>query len=603
TSYLIPTVIIAGITWIISLLNPASAFVRAVKGIIDIITFIVNQGAQIVEFVNAVLDSVIAIANGGTAGVPKMIETALAASVPLLIGFLASLLGIGNLANKVKSVFHAVAKPVNRAIDKIVNFIAKKGKALWAKLKGKDKNTKKPGDDKATQKKKQQELPEAMRQAKTIISKHEKNDSSVDSVTAELLTLRGKYSWIKGFSATKKGVGFSLSMKASNHPLGSYNEIDDIKSQLDKFSPDFVRKVHTHWWDHQIKRPKIESGQLWERGVLDQTETKAMEYLKQDSTAHDVKKRFYDGNNRDINAAAFESHIFGVKSAIRKKVVKLLGDAALKELKKQGRQAARDIPETRQIVSSMKFLAGRDTYGVYEPFPPSPDEREHNNFRPVSAVLDEASSTPNKRVITVRTAAGKTFTVTEDLRTGLQLQVEGMDLRLKEPGDPRGVTQDSPGFLPNQNLNRSHVIADWFGGSGYRDALNLVTASDHYNKTVMGDAESEIATEILAFAEKHDLARGQVSMNLKVTVTFGELLKDVFMRNIQSQEWYTAGDAESEAQLKKLTNILLNPPVRRVMGVVYAFTLASTVSSVPSEKGSRLIQSDDHLFIRRSAGQ
>ncbi|MGC4948609.1 phage tail protein [Streptomyces sp. DT224] len=136
TSYLIPTVIIAGITWILSLLNPASAFVRAVKGIIDIVTFVVNQGAQIVEFVNSVLDAVVAIANGGKAGVPKMVETALAASVPLLIGFLASLLGIGSLAAKVKSVFHAVSRPVNRAIDKIVDFVAKKGKALWLKLRG-----------------------------------------------------------------------------------------------------------------------------------------------------------------------------------------------------------------------------------------------------------------------------------------------------------------------------------------------------------------------------------------------------------------------------------------------------------------------------------
>ncbi|MGW2474177.1 phage tail protein [Streptomyces sp. NPDC001665] len=145
TSYLIPTVIIAGITWILSLLNPASAFVRAVKGIIDIVTFVVNQGAQIVEFVNSVLDAVVAIANGGKAGVPKMVETALAASVPLLIGFLASLLGIGNLAAKVKSVFHAVSRPVNRAIDKIVNFIAKKGKALWAKRKKESKETEREG--------------------------------------------------------------------------------------------------------------------------------------------------------------------------------------------------------------------------------------------------------------------------------------------------------------------------------------------------------------------------------------------------------------------------------------------------------------------------
>ncbi|WP_405823636.1 hypothetical protein OG705_27205 [Streptomyces sp. NBC_00838] len=135
TTYLIPTVLIAGITWILSLLNPASAFVRAVKGIIDIVTFIVTQGAQIIDFVNAVLDAVIQIANGAQAGVPKLIESALAASVPLLIGFLAALLGIGGLANKVRSVFQSVSRPVNRAIDKIVDFIAKKGKYLWAKAK------------------------------------------------------------------------------------------------------------------------------------------------------------------------------------------------------------------------------------------------------------------------------------------------------------------------------------------------------------------------------------------------------------------------------------------------------------------------------------
>ncbi|MFJ9506305.1 hypothetical protein ACIRPZ_21190 [Streptomyces anulatus] len=146
TTYLIPTVLIAGITWIISLLNPASAFVRAVKGIIDIVTFIVTQGAQIADFVNAVLDAVIAIANGGQAGVPKLIEAALASSVPLLIGFLAALLGIGGLANKVKSVFQSVSRPVTRAIDKIVDFIAKKGKTLWRKLKEKKPDHRKGKD-------------------------------------------------------------------------------------------------------------------------------------------------------------------------------------------------------------------------------------------------------------------------------------------------------------------------------------------------------------------------------------------------------------------------------------------------------------------------
>ncbi|MFD7900067.1 hypothetical protein [Streptomyces sp. NPDC059743] len=135
-SYLIPTVLIAGITWILSLLNPASAFIRAVKAIIDIVTFIVTQGAQIAAFVNAVLDAVIAIANGAQAGVPKAIETALATSIPLLIGLLASLLGIGGLANKVRQIFQKASRPVNRAIDKLVDKIAKVGKKFRKPMEG-----------------------------------------------------------------------------------------------------------------------------------------------------------------------------------------------------------------------------------------------------------------------------------------------------------------------------------------------------------------------------------------------------------------------------------------------------------------------------------
>jgi hypothetical protein len=135
TEYLIPTVIIAGITWLISLLTPASAFIKACKAIIDIITFIIDRGAQIIAFVNAVLDAIIAIAAGGTGGVPALIETALATAIPVLIGFLAALLGIGGLADKVKKFFQALSKPVMKAVDWVVNKIAAVGKKIWAKLK------------------------------------------------------------------------------------------------------------------------------------------------------------------------------------------------------------------------------------------------------------------------------------------------------------------------------------------------------------------------------------------------------------------------------------------------------------------------------------
>ncbi|MFC9603422.1 hypothetical protein ACFTTN_08155 [Streptomyces niveus] len=196
TMYLIPTVLIAGITWILSLLNPASAFVRAVKGIIDIVTFIVTQGAQIIDFVNAVLDAVIQIANGAQAGVPKLVEAALAASVPLLIGFLAALLGIGGLANKVKSVFQSISRPVTRAIDKIVDFIAKKGKALWRNLKSKEQKKEKSDPDRdpsGRQQKKQQRLDRAISALRPKVYALIGRNVSEPRLRSQLLIWRGIY--------------------------------------------------------------------------------------------------------------------------------------------------------------------------------------------------------------------------------------------------------------------------------------------------------------------------------------------------------------------------------------------------------------------------
>lgn len=148
-AYVTPTIVVAGIMWVISLLNPASAFVRAVKLIIDIVRFIVTQARQIIEFVGAVLDAVIAIARGGSGGVPGLIEGALARSIPVLLGVLAAILGVGGIASKVKQIVQAMSKPVDRAVDWVIDKIVGLVKKLWAKIKSKfekKKKLKKPKD-------------------------------------------------------------------------------------------------------------------------------------------------------------------------------------------------------------------------------------------------------------------------------------------------------------------------------------------------------------------------------------------------------------------------------------------------------------------------
>ncbi|MFE7262789.1 hypothetical protein ACFU9B_12105 [Streptomyces sp. NPDC057592] len=269
TSYLIPTVIIAGITWIISLLNPASAFVRAVKGIIDIVTFIVNQGAQIVEFVNAVLDAVIAIANGGSAGVPKMVEAALAASVPLLIGFLASLLGIGSLANKVKSVFHAVARPVNRAIDKIVGFITKKGKALWDKLRKKSKNTT-PDTSAQAQSAKKKVAKEASRDAHRRLTKGDVSPDQASGIISQTLA-EWKPKGVKELRIVPTGA-HAFSVEATVNPVERTGPAAVILPQQD-----FLSYQQAMGQPDPAGSQDTRSVPTWARGVFTY-DTQATEY-------------------------------------------------------------------------------------------------------------------------------------------------------------------------------------------------------------------------------------------------------------------------------------------------------------------------------------
>lgn len=172
SEYLIPTVLIAGITWIISLLNPASAFVKACKMIVDIVTFIIERGAQIIEFVNSVLDAIIAIAGGGTGGVGALIENALSRSIPVLIGALAAILGIGGIADKVKKFIQSLAKPVMKAVDWVVDKVVGLGKKIWAKLKGAGKKLKdkaRGGDD--SPEGKQKRLDKAMGAAQGAVNK------------------------------------------------------------------------------------------------------------------------------------------------------------------------------------------------------------------------------------------------------------------------------------------------------------------------------------------------------------------------------------------------------------------------------------------------
>jgi hypothetical protein len=130
--FVITKIIKAGITWVISLLNPAAAFINACKMIYDVVMFFVEKAEQIKEFVDSILDSVDSIASGGVGAVAGYIEKTLAKTLPLVLGFLASLLGLGGISDKIKDILHTIQKPVMSVVDKLVAGAVKYGKKLMA---------------------------------------------------------------------------------------------------------------------------------------------------------------------------------------------------------------------------------------------------------------------------------------------------------------------------------------------------------------------------------------------------------------------------------------------------------------------------------------
>ncbi|MEO6083601.1 MAG: hypothetical protein ABIQ18_10910 [Umezawaea sp.] len=133
--FVIEKIVKAGITWIISLLNPAAAFIKACKAIYDIVMFFVDKAAQVKEFVDSVLDSIESIAKGGVGAVAGLIEKTLAKALPMVLGFLASLLGLGGISEKIKSILDKIQAPVGKVVDTVVGTVVKAGKKLWGKVK------------------------------------------------------------------------------------------------------------------------------------------------------------------------------------------------------------------------------------------------------------------------------------------------------------------------------------------------------------------------------------------------------------------------------------------------------------------------------------
>jgi hypothetical protein len=121
--WLITTIIKSAATKIAMMFNPAGAIIQAIMMIYRAVMFFIENIDRILDFVEAIIDSVYNIATGAIGSAADWIEKALARTVPIIIGFLARLLGLSGLADKIRGFILKIQSRVEKAIDKVIEKI------------------------------------------------------------------------------------------------------------------------------------------------------------------------------------------------------------------------------------------------------------------------------------------------------------------------------------------------------------------------------------------------------------------------------------------------------------------------------------------------
>jgi hypothetical protein len=130
--WVVTSIIKAAVTKLATMFNPVGAIIQAILAIYNTVMFFIERINQILAFVEAIINSVYKIATGAIDDAANWIEAALARTIPLIIGFLARLLGLSGVTEKVKGFILKIQTRVDQAIDKVIDKIVGGIKKLFA---------------------------------------------------------------------------------------------------------------------------------------------------------------------------------------------------------------------------------------------------------------------------------------------------------------------------------------------------------------------------------------------------------------------------------------------------------------------------------------
>jgi hypothetical protein len=130
-NWVITEVVKLAVAHLATMFNPIGGIIESIRVIYETIKFFIDKAKQIASLLSAIVDSIAEIASGNIAKAANWIEQSMAKAIPLILRFLAGLIGLGDVPDKIRGIIKAVRDKVDTTMQKVVDFVVEKAKPIW----------------------------------------------------------------------------------------------------------------------------------------------------------------------------------------------------------------------------------------------------------------------------------------------------------------------------------------------------------------------------------------------------------------------------------------------------------------------------------------
>ena len=130
-TFVIETIAMKAMEYLLSLLIPGAGFIRAAQLLIKFVITLFQKAAQIIKILDGILDTFGDILNKNLSAVVAKVESVLSGFLSLAISFLAAVLGLDGIVGKVQKFIQQKIRP---RIDQVLKNIANKIKKVVEKI-------------------------------------------------------------------------------------------------------------------------------------------------------------------------------------------------------------------------------------------------------------------------------------------------------------------------------------------------------------------------------------------------------------------------------------------------------------------------------------